>query len=371
MIHLSTYIENILEAKEKKKVTAQWLKDHYPVYNEQYFNNELPKVINLTVMSDSGNDALAWQGFSRAFYVSSKYVESNGYQMFYKSKGKTAVIKNNTKVKWEPIVDEASKVTDCKILQPYICFNTIYELTEDELESTLIHEMVHLHNSKDGLMPKRAHGKEFTAKCKEIMKLAKEKYNKTIVLSTKAENHNEYGLSKEEQDNIKNKLLDSFNKGVLGVYLKYSDGVMKTDNPYKERMFFCTKNVLKKLLPEITTEPIDKDYLEEIRVSDTAYVNICAKLGVFKKVTTYKFYDVGWYKKNGDYEELKKMLLDNSVTPKELGLGSYGLNESKKQEQDDMIELVGATGDLDIEDIVDVVDNEEEKNDKNLITPKK
>ena len=365
----------IIESLEKFKATTSWLIERYNKFNEELFNNELPSssYIKLTVKRSDGNE-LGCQGFERDFYISSDYMENGMYRMRMLKPGKgigTSGTFKNGRWHYKSIIndDNTVPVKECLELKPYININDIYVATEHNLEDTLIHEMIHLWLSKDGLEPKQAHGREFKKKCNEIRKLAKTKYGKDYELTTKATNTAEYEFDDKKKDET-NKIIQKNKQrggGVFGVYLILSDDVLKTKWPYNKRFFFCTKNMLDKIIGIV--KRTEGKYIKNIYITENSYEKACNEYGIFSTVNKYRFWDIN------DYIKIEKYLLKDAHD-----ILNESLTESKKsyiKPEIFMYEIPANTNlsDIDLEDIINtkLEDEKEIKGspeiEKNIITP--
>lgn len=371
MKSLSDYIfENEQKQAARSKATIEKIEEFYPIFNERYFDNELPKKINFRCRLRSNETWLACQGFEYSFYVSPEYMVGDMYQMYYRANGQRAV-RRGKGWKWIPMVDEAAKVTDITSLEPYIEFNLRYEFSDHEFEDTLIHEMIHLWVSKDGLEPKRAHGKEFMKKCTEIRKLAKKKYNVDYVLGNKASADADYGLTKDAAEKIDKELKSSIEKavksGVLSVYIAETFGPVSADNTKitHEEVMFCTKNVLRKLWWNITG---NKNDIYTIKLSPTGYQEMCEKLHYkIPKQTSYKYFNFDQFVKPiGSRKEVLDILNKNAFSPSEIGLKCKMFTDKavtegredkedknkNKDEMEGMLCINAPVGDVNIEDVL-------------------
>lgn len=376
---MKNLVQYILEAAEKFTPTQDWFVERYNKFNKELFNNELPNSndVKLTITRTKGTE-LGCQGFGRMFYFSSQFMENGMYRMRVLKPGKYMGLRGyfkNGRQYTEYIVDDENTVPvkSCVELRPFININAIYVATEHNLEDTIIHEMIHLWVSKDGLEPKRAHGKEFKKKCNEVRKLAKEKYGIEYELTTKAINQDEFEYDdkkKKETEQIiqKNKKRGG---GVLGVFILLDDRVKtETSLPYSERFFFCTKSMLNSLLKEV--KDYDGKYIKHIYVTEDSYEKICDIYGIFKIINRYRFWDTN------NYTKAKEIMTKNATD-----VFNESLNEDKKpyiKPEIFMYQIPANTNlsDINLEDIVNAKienDNQEIKNspenEKNMITPKK
>ena len=360
MKDLSTYI--IESFNDRHICTIEWLEEHYNKFNRDYFNNELPDHIVLKCQKEPKNDALAYQYFEHPYYISSEYMDNDMYIMFYKSTGRKSIVKGR-KVLYYDIIDNTSKVEDIMILSPMIVFNTKYRMDDDQMCDTLLHEMCHLWVSRNGLNPKRAHGKEFKHKAKEITRIAKTKFNKDYELSTYAKS-NTY---EQDLDDIQQDLQKSIYKNTLSIYIKYNDGILKYPISDKERMLFCTKRSLRKILNSI--DQFGGEYIDKIYISNTAYKNICSKYGDYSRQTTFRYWNVATRK---NPEDIRQILMKDATMYNNVNEIQESIFEKKNVSKKDMIEISGNTRDIDVEDIInitdDILDGSSSRNDKQLIS---
>ena len=376
---MKNLVQYILESTEKISPTKEWMIEHYNKFNKELFNGELPgtDIVGLEAKrfkSKAHANCLGLQGFGRTFFISKDHMENGMYKMLVVIPGAPMSFKIK-RSGYEPIItDDNSRPADsCEEMRPWIWLNTSYVAIEEQLEDTLIHEMVHLWVSKDGLEPKQAHGKEFKRKCNEVRALAKEKYGIDYELLTKANRRDQYAY--DDQKKQETAALIQKNKkrggGVVGVYIILDEAVMNDpdDVPYTVRFLFCTKRVLPKMLHEI--KGYSRKYLKNIYISEDSYEKMCDIYGIFQTMTSYRFWDIKNYK---DAKEI--MTKDAEDILKE------SLNEAKKpyiKPEIFIYEIPSDTNlsDINLEDIINAkIDDEDEKkgsseNDKNIIDPKK
>ena len=365
----------IIESLGKFTPTREWVIEHYDKFNAELFNNELPtsKEVYLSTHRSKTSE-LGCQGFHKRFYISSQHVKNDMYEMRVPKPGQYIGIhggwKNGRQYNEYNLTEENSRpIRSILELDPFIYINTNYIVTEHSIEDTLIHEMIHLWVSKDGLEPKRAHGKEFKRKCNETRKLAKKLYDIDYELTTYANNHDEYEYD-DKKKSEEEKIIEKNKKrggGVLGVYIWLNDEVKKTKWPFTRRFFFCTKSMFRHIIAEV--KRFDKDHITNIYVSENSYEPISKKYGIFKIVNTYRFWAIEHYKQAEEFlmKDAKDIYNEN-------------LNEDKKpyiKPEITMIEIPADTNlsDIDLENIVNGFDAEDTKNspenEKNMITPTK
>lgn len=305
---MKSIIQYILEAQTKP--TIEWMKEHYVKFNKELFNNELPSNVRLGLIRNTSEKSLGWQGFDKTSYYSKSYMSGDMYNMMY--------FDDETKYtydsRWNQVVDlsKAKAARSGAELSPYIELNPRYQFSDFQMESTFIHEMIHLWVHRNGLAPKRAHGKEFTHKCNEIRKLGKKLYGIEYELTTYAKRNTDedtgYTLSKD----IEGKITDDIKKaakrggGVYSIYALYdSNKIIKPQlKEFTHRFMFCTKNKLETVLSQVKKST----GVKEIWVSPTAFAKMSANYGLFSTVQNYcKFWDTV----KGNYDE--KYLLENAT----------------------------------------------------------
>lgn len=357
----------ILEAADgKKKVTVEWMKEKYKEFNEKYFNNELPKNVELSVKNIG--ISLGVQGEHYKWYASKKYMKNDMYQMMIFPPGTEisyTLGRSGNKQRWVPDISKCTPISSIEEVMPYIKMNERYVYTEKEMEDTLLHEMVHLWTYKDGLSPKMAHGKEFKRKCKEILKIAQEKYGVTYSLETRVSSTDGYEISQEEKDRIQQAAIDKSNSvagGIWSIYIEFSDEVLNTKTPYAKRFLFCSKNMINRMFYFINHQD-DSKYITAIYISPSSYVPCCQISGTFQVMKTYKFWDAT------QFENLIPILQGNKVNVKDYDYKKaieVTLNESlieSKEEDANLIEIPSDTNlsEIDVKEIIDGVDDEIEK----------
>ena len=311
---LSALVEYVKEALGTK-LTKEWMEEHYKKYNKDLFNNELPSKIKLGFIVNNKETALGIQGFNREFAVWKDKMKNGMYQTFVPKEGKNMLYWVRTgAISWED--DRYEPITNCAQLDPYIEMNPRYDFSDFQKEDTLIHEMVHLWVSRDGLQPKRSHGKEFTAKCNEVRKLAKRLYGIEYQLGTRAKHEEDpekdFQISDEWKAEIKKDIEIAARKGggVYGILLyldKSKISVLKL-MPYTKRFVFCTRSMLVRVLKHAKT---NKAVTKIIVASPKAYIEYCNKYGKFRTVNSFnRFWDMN------EYDE--KIFLNNIVKEERL-----------------------------------------------------
>lgn len=370
---MKSLLSFITESEDKMSPTKEWMREHYELFNKIYFNYDLPDVNDVILIVRKVNeDWLGCQGENIRYYISEDHMENGMYIMYSEANGQKG---QYNKGRWTlyPIVDESSRIYNIVELEPYIYLSPKYKFTETEMEDTLIHEMIHLWTFKDGLAPKRAHGKEFKAKCKEIRELAKSKYGKTYHLTTYCNDMTSTEMSDAEKNKITKELQASASKGggIISLYFTFDpDKVKGTKWPQTDRFLFCTKNMLSKIVDEIQQN--DKDKLLHMYVSTTSYEPICLKYGKFSTVRGYRYWDLN------NYRDAKEFLLKDAT---DILVKNESLNESKKPYIKPMINVIEIPAEtnmsaINLEDIVNGFKDESseqtgtKENDNNLITVK-
>ena len=156
---MKSLTQYILEAQSKP--TVEWMKEYYEKFNKELFDNQLPSNIRLGLISNTKEKALGWQGFNHAYYYSKDYMRGDMYIMLYFDKTISYTFNGHRQT---VDVSKAKHATSAEELSPFIELNPRYQFSDFQKEDTLIHEMIHLWVHRNGLGPKRAHGKEFKAK---------------------------------------------------------------------------------------------------------------------------------------------------------------------------------------------------------------
>lgn len=292
-------IQYITEEQAKKgatlKPTKEWMEEYYKKFNEELFDNELPKSIVLGLIHPhaKGSDrSLGWQGCILSYYCFGNRKRNGKYIMYRLKPGKGGhwIITKSGRTK--PVYDpeQLQEVTDITQLRPFIELNPKFSFSQFQLEDTLIHEMVHLANMMDCLNPTQAHGKEFKQKCDEVRAKAKKLYNVEYNLTTKAlhseDEEKDYQLDPEIQNQLKEKLKKR-SSNVVSIYWKIDLSKSKKATRHAERVVFCNRKNLDNFLEEIKWSD---DAITEIWVSSTAYEEAVLKYGKFsvsRKLTMY------------------------------------------------------------------------------------
>ena len=161
---MKSLTQYILEAQSKP--TLEWMKEYYDKFNKELFDNQLPSNIRLGLISNTKEKALGWQAFNHAYNYSKDYMRGDMYIMLYFDKTISYTFNGHRQT---VDVSKAKHATSAEELSPFIELNPRYQFSDFQKEDTLIHEMIHLWVHRNGLGPKRAHGKEFKAKCDEAL----------------------------------------------------------------------------------------------------------------------------------------------------------------------------------------------------------
>ena len=309
---MKSLVDYILESEQKIRPTTVWAREHYTMFNKMYFNNELPDLnnVDLKAVDRNRDSALARQGVYRTYYISPDRMRNDKYVMLVFDKHPW--MRSTNGGKWEPVLDGTEReVKSIVELDPFIILNSSYLMTENEMEDTLLHEMVHLYCELDGTTPRYAHGKEFKKKCKEVRELAKEKYGKTYSLMTtlqhpdNAVQDNEYI---QRELNYALKKAKTKGGGIVGVYFEVTEDAF-TKNKGLQRFLFCTKNVLDKVLWRIKN--YHKDKLIRLYITEDSYEKMSKEYGAFTTVRTYRFWKAKDYSKSEEYMAVGKNLIES------------------------------------------------------------
>lgn len=362
--------------------SKEWMEEMYAKYNEELFNNELPKKIQLGLTYNTIKDsALGRQGFNRRFVVWKDKMRNGMYIMYLiKEERKMMYYARNGGIVWdEKNYEEVKNIED---LQPFIEINPRYKYSDFQKEDTLIHEMIHLWVSKDCLEPKRAHGKEFKRKCDEIRAKAEKLYGVKYKLTTYASHEEDEDKDYQETEITKKRLKEEMLKmasrggGVYSIYWTYDKDKMKRNTmddikmlKYTKRFIFCTKNKLNVILKSLDSD----ESITNIYVSDNSYIPMCEKFGKFSTMnSSHRFWDAN------DYSI--EILMKDAKNLKEIneGLGSKIKNWLKRIFMGGFIVKKGTNvSNINFEDVLNYaeeLENEmdieikgDQKNDKKLI----
>ena len=352
---MKSLTQYILEAQSKP--TVEWMKEYYDKFNKELFDNQLPSNIRLGLISNTKEKALGWQGFNHAYYYSRDYMRGDMYIMLYFDKTISYTVN-----RYRQTVDlsKAKHATSAEELSPFIELNPRYQFSDFQKEDTLIHEMIHLWVHRNGLGPKRAHGKEFKAKCDEIRAKAKRLYGIEYHLTTYAKKDKDEDKSYQLAKDIEGKITDEIKKaakrggGVYSIYAIYD--VNKINNirlvRFNHRFMFCTKNRLERVIEQVKKS----EGIKEIWVSPTAYTKMSAAYGLFSTVQNYcRFWDTV----QGDYDE--KYLLEDAKNILNLneGLGSK-IKDWLKKIMGVFIKITKETpaSEIDVEKMLDLAEEE-------------
>lgn len=308
---MKSLVNYILESEQKIRPTTYWAQEHYVKFNKMYFGGELPGLDKVTVKAIDRNrdSSLARQGVYKTYYISKDRMRNDKYVMLVFDKSPWMRSVGNGK--WEPVFDGSEReVKSIVELDPFIIMNSSYLMTQNEMEDTLLHEMVHLYCELDGTAPRYAHGKEFKKKCKEVRELAKEKYGKEYSLMTKLQNPDN---AVQDNEYIQRELKRAIQKaktkggGIVGVYFELSEDLY-TKNKNLKRFFFCTKNVLDNIMYKVKYYHIGK--MTCLYITEDSYEKMSKEYGAFKTVRTYRYWKGEDYSKAEEYMKTGKNLIE-------------------------------------------------------------
>lgn len=352
------------ESINRMKPTIEWMQEHYKKFNEELFDNELPEKIRLGLITKKADKTLGWQGFDGLYYITPRRIKNHMYIMIkYDKEGKPADTFDLNKY--------GREIIDCNEVEPFIELNPDYEFSQFQMEDTMIHEMIHLWVSKDGLVPKKAHGREFKAKCNEVRAKAKKLYNIEYDLQIYAKNSKEedkgFGLTDEAKKKVEQQIQKDAQKGggVYSIYFKFDRDKMPKATKfdimhleYTKRFIFCTKN----RLPIIVEAIKRKQGVTNIYVSGSSYVPFVKKYG---KISTVNNYTRFWNVDNYDEEIFLKDAQD--VLALNEGLGSK-IKEFLKKIMNVFVKMDKdiPTSEINAEDLFDYIEDnvQEIKGDK-------
>ena len=267
MIKLAAYLRQIEEAKENEEnnltVTQEWMKEKFDEFNRTLFNNELPpceliatddkKIINI-------NTHGLFTFLGDWYYAKTRRHPSRGYRMYMRFWSDQGTLGSK-------IVEDISEV------KPVIYMNTKIRHSELRMESTLIHEMIHLYTYKDCYVPVQAHGKEFKLMCKIIHRRGLAAYNKDFTLTTYVDTG-----TFTYDDDTKNKAKEKYTKRPVCVLMVEFDEQTLRKKVAKRwaddslRMVVCYKQNLNQVVNEIK-EFEGKNGLMTITCSEKAFLD--------------------------------------------------------------------------------------------------
>lgn len=273
--------------------TNEWMEEKFKEFNRTLFDNKLPYCY-LEATKDPSKLKKQYCGLFTLqvdwYYWKDKKHNDRGYKIYFRI-GKGS--------KMAESIDE---------LKPAIYMNTAvkYE-TEERMESTLIHEMIHLYTFKDCYCPIQCHGKEFKSMCKLLTAKGERIYNKKFVLTTYCDlvdfEYDEETV-KKEKEKLKGKTMISmlleFDENEL---LKHMSATKVLKN--KSRIILCFEEYVNKIVNEVKAEEI-KYGLKSIIISRTAFDKSPSLLGKIKTMRKYS----GYYYIT-DLENLYSNILDD------------------------------------------------------------
>ena len=272
--------------------TNEWMKEKFKEFNRTLFDNQLPNC-ELEATKDPSKLKRQYCGLftlQTDWYYWTDQKKARGYRIYIK-------------------VGKGSKVAESiDELKPTIYMNTAvkYE-TEERMESTLIHEMIHLYTFKDCYCPIQCHGKEFKSMCRLLTAKGERIYNKKFVLTTYCDlvdfEYDEETV-KKEKEKLKGKTMISmlleFDENEL---LKHMSATKVLKN--KSRIILCFEEYVNKIVNEVKAEEI-KYGLKSIIISRTAFDKSPSLLGKIKTMRKYS----GYYYIT-DLENLYSNILDD------------------------------------------------------------
>lgn len=195
-------------------------------------------------------------------------------------------------------------------LRPHIRLNPRYEFTWNEMEDTLIHEMVHFWTYKDGIAPKQAHGKTFRRKCDEIRMKAKangKHYNLLIY----PQNNGNWSLSDEEKLKM---IVKQEKKNEKSTLLYYEFDPLKIDGRcymYTKRFGIYANKNLNMIINDIKIHD-NKSVKIIYQLSNSCIMKLIDQFGKFQTCRTYRFWDAT----SGKYAAALKKLVDEDNNKK-------------------------------------------------------
>lgn len=230
-------LQYIKESNENNMYpTDKWMNDKFDEFNEKYFDNELSKCQLKVVKDFKIIDTNTFGLFHVDPFCISRRNIVNGMYKMYKYHGGNA----------NDAIDDKNLIHHISELHPAIYLNGHIKCSENDMEDTFLHEMVHYWTHKDGFAPKQSHGKEFKRKCDVIRNKAKVIYNKTYELSTYGDfvhgGDADYDNALKVSADRKAKRQQKENENTVALYIKL---------PGSERFLFCKKDKVAEITSSI------------------------------------------------------------------------------------------------------------------------
>lgn len=280
---------------EPELVTDEWMKEAYTKYNKEVFDNELPNASDVELKTTKIN--------SMNIYGQMRF--GIPIKLFWRAMrdGMYVMYSNFPNEKPKPLTN----IVDAK---PSIVISNRHKFNEAARMELLIHEMIHLWVERDCLCPKRSHGKEFAAKCKEVNAKCEKLYGRKFHLGTHVNGEDDMRVEANVDRTATKKLVDGNVRKQRVVYHTYV--ILKSDTPEDHRLHFnslryivfCSKGNLKKLIEEIKNHPKIKGYIEHLYVGDNAYRELCIRDGKYRITKTVKDFDYYvWDKFDAEYRD--------------------------------------------------------------------
>lgn len=264
MKRLTTYINE----SQFIDINLELIQNTYDDFNIKYFGMKLPDSEEIVLKYDviKGHQrALGLFGFEESWYYSRRRVAYDHYIM-YKNKQCT--------IEYDSI----------KELRPYILISKNYNMTQEQFEDTLLHEMIHFYTYKDCYAPKQAHGKEFRAMCNKLRKVSTEKYGKHYKLTIYADiADNTFEFTNKQLDASREKRRANTRTNAIGIYVK--------STKYPEHFLFTNRTSAPKILQNVYNgfehrgEPVNDVY-----IAANVYERVREKYGDFRIFNKYRCY---------------------------------------------------------------------------------
>lgn len=241
------------------EITPQWLRGKYEIMNRQLFNGELGPCILDVFTNGRGSQGRTLGRFSCGnIYV--KYNRSTRRMYVETSQGRRYVTRENF----------------AEIFKPTIKLNGNYRWSEKSALTTLVHEMCHYYNNKDGYVPTRSHGEEFMQIARMVSARSNDIFPITAIAT--AERMKEMSLNQKQVD-ARNKRLQTAKNKVIPTFVYKKDRTLLVN--------CSTLDLLNRIVD------IELPRGSRVLVSkDPALIDFLFSNGYKKTMTTYRAWDV-------------------------------------------------------------------------------
>lgn len=247
------------------KATPEWMRENYNRFNQELFGGELGdcQLELFTTGRGSQGRTLGW------FIVTNRKVRASRYDgsMYIDDFGRRTYINKNNFV---------------ELCRPCIQLNGNYSGTEDALQNTLVHEMVHYYDYMYGNCPKQGHGPRF----RRISAMVASKSNGKFSISrlASAETMSNYKLDDEMQAKRDRRTANKKARA-MAIFVYLSDGSIQLTMINRENST---------VLRQICTY-FDKrrdEFNEIITSSDPELIEMLYNSGFKRLMRTWRYWNV-------------------------------------------------------------------------------